>query len=380
MEQAEIALRRLASQRIARPLGDDPAEVVRWMGAIQAQDYLGALWAVGARTTGASEQAVAEALATGRIVRTWPMRGTIHLVAPEDVRWMLALLTPRVVQRTQGRLRQLGLDGATLTASERVLTAALEGGRQLTRHALFAVLEDAGISTAGQRGIHILGQLAQAGVLCFGAHAGKQPTFTLLDEWVPAARPLSRDEALAALTVRYFTSHGPATVHDFCWWSGLTVADARAGLATVSEQLTVAQVAGQSYYYDAGATLPEEQGRPFLLPPFDEFLIAYRDRDASLDPAFSGRVNPGANGIFQPIVVVDGRVIGTWRRTRKTRRIELAVSPFEPWTPGLPTGLAPAAETYGRFLGLHVELSVEGHLSDQQPEPSDQTTALSETR
>ncbi len=359
MEQTEIGLGRLASQRVARPLGDDPAEVVRWMGAIQAQDYLGALWAVGARTTGASEQAVAEALATGRIVRTWPMRGTIHLVAPADIRWMLALLTPRVVQRTQGRLRQLGLDGATLTASERVLTAALEGGRQLTRSALFALLEDAGISTAGQRGIHILGQLAQAGLLCFGAHAGKQPTFALLDEWVPATPALSRDEALATLTRRYFTSHGPATIHDFCWWSGLTVADARAGLAAVSDELAVAQVAGQTYYYDEAAALPGEQGRPFLLPPFDEFLIAYRDRGASLDPAFSGHVNPGANGIFQPIVVVDGRVIGTWRRTLKTGRIELAVRPFEPSESGLPPGLPPAAETYGRFLGLRVELAVE---------------------
>lgn len=380
MEQTEIALRRLASQRIAHPLGSDPTEVVRWMGAIQAQDYLSALWAVGARTSGASEQAVAAALAAGRIVRTWPMRGTIHLVAPEDVRWMLALLTPRIVQRTQGRLRQLGLDSATLAASERVLTAALEGGKHLTRSTLFAALEEASISTAGQRGIHILGQLAQAGLLCFGAHAGKQPTFTLLEEWVPAARPLSRDEAVAALTIRYFTSHGPATIHDFCHWSGLTVADARAGLATVSEQLSVAQVAGQSYYYDAGAALPEEQGRPILLPSFDEFLIAYRDRGASLDPAFSGRVHPGANGIFQPIVVVDGRVVGTWRRTLKTRRVELAVSPFEPWEHGLPSGLSSAADSYGRFLGLHVELSVDGHPSDQEPAPADQAPAPPRTR
>jgi hypothetical protein len=363
MEQTEIGVRRLASQRVARPPGDDPAEVVRWMGAVQAQDYLGALWAVGARTSGATEQAVAAALAAGRIVRTWPMRGTIHLVAPEDVRWMLALLTPRVVQRTQGRLRQLDLDGATLAASERVLTAALEGGRHLTRPELFAALERAGIATTGQRGIHILGQLAQAGLLCFGAHAGKQPTFTLLDEWVPATPARSRDEALAALTVRYFTSHGPATLQDFCWWAGLTVADARAGLGAVAGQLAVAQVAGQSYYYDERAAAPEGHGRPFLLPPFDEFLIAYRDRGASLDPAFSGQVNPGANGIFQPIVVVGGRVVGTWRRTLKARRVELTASPFEPWEQGQPHGLAAAAEEYGRFLGVGAELTVAGRLA-----------------
>jgi hypothetical protein len=352
MQQMQIGVRRLSSQRVTRPLGD-PAAVVRWMGAIQAQDYLGALWAVGARTTDGHERGVAQALAAGRIVRTWPMRGTIHLVAPEDVRWMLGLLTPRVVQRTQGRLRQLGLDGPTLAASERVLTSALEGGKQLTRQALFTLLESAGIATTGQRGIHILGQLAMAGLLCFGAHAGKQPTFTLLDEWVAPAPALARDEALAALALRYFTSHGPATLDDFCWWSGLTVADAKAGIGLVAGALATVELDGRRYYYDE-AVAADTNRKLFLLPPFDEFLIAYRERGASLDPAHSGRVVPGANGIFHPIVVVDGRVVGTWRRTLRARRVELDVSPFEPWQEP-PEGLPAAAEAYGRFLGLRVE-------------------------
>ena len=182
MDQREIARRRLAAQGLMPTAPCAPEDIVRRLGAMQAQDYLGALWAVGARVAGTTDRTVARALAEGRIVRTWPMRGTIHLVAPADARWMLALLTPRVVQRSQGRLRQLGIDAATLATSERVLTRALEGGRHLTRHALFGALQAAGISSEGQRGIHILGQLAQAGLLCFGAHECKQPTFTLLDE------------------------------------------------------------------------------------------------------------------------------------------------------------------------------------------------------
>lgn len=352
MDQTEIRRRRLASQGLARAWSADPAETVRRMGALQAQDYLSALWAVGVRTEGATERSVEEAIAAGRIVRTWPMRGTIHMLAPADVRWMLALLTPRVVQRTQGRLRELGIDAATLAAAEPVVIAALEGGKQLTRHVLFGALQAAGIATEGQRGIHILGQLAHAGRICIGPRAGKQPTFVLLDEWVPAAPPLARDEALATLALRFFTSHGPATIADLCWWSGLTVAEARAGLAAVEGQLASAECDGQRYYFDEAASAPGNPGQSLLLPPFDEYLIAYRDRGASLDPAYSARVVPGGNGIFNPITVLDGRVIGTWRRRLKPRQVVISFSPFEPGEDGGPGVFAREVERYSRFLGL----------------------------
>lgn len=353
MDQIEIARRRLAAQQIAPPAAGGPAELVARLGAVQAQDYLGALWAVGARVPGAADGDVTAALAEGRIVRTWPMRGTIHLVAPGDVRWMLALLTPRVVQASQGRMRQLGIDAAAVAASERAIVAGLEGGRQLTRGAAFALLEAAGVATGSQRGYHILLRLAQAGLICFGPHAGKQPTFVLLDEWAPAAAPLARDEALAALALRYFASRGPATIHDFCWWSGLTVADARAGLGAVAGALASATHDGQAYYFDEAATAAGGvAGGLALLPPFDELLIAYRDRGAALDPAHSALVVPGANGIFNPIVVWGGRVVGTWRRVLRARRVELSFSPFERWPGGLSEALPEAAARYGRFLGL----------------------------
>lgn len=349
MHASEIALRRLASQQIARPDLDDPAEVVRRLGAVQAQDYLGSLWAVGLRAVGATEQTVTQALAEGRIIRTWPMRGTIHMVAPQDVRWMLALLAPRAIRGIQGRLRQLGLDAETIAAGARVIVAALEGGAHLTRPAIFERLEAAGIATAGQRGYHILVQLAQTGLICFGPHAGKQPTFALLDEWAPPTPPLPREEALAALALRYVQSRGPVTIHDLCWWSGLTVADAKAGLGAIAGQVETAQHDGQTYYYH-GAAAGDDGGRLYLLPPFDEFLLAYRDRGAVLDPGDMSRVAPGANGMFNPILVLGGRVAGTWRRERRASHVALEVSPFQAWGEP-PHGLARAVEDYGRFMG-----------------------------
>lgn len=350
MSQERIGQQRLISQHVARPNSDDPAETVRRLGAVQAQDYLGALWAVGLRTLGATERSVERALAEARIVRTWPIRGTIHFVTPEDARWMLALLTPRVVRLGQARLRGLDIDAATLAASEGVLSRALEGGRQLTRPELYAELERAGIAAGGQRGLHILGQLSMAGVLCFGARAGKQPTFTLLDEWVPAAPPLPRDEALASLALRYFSSHGPATLHDFVWWAGLTVSDARAGLAAAAEQLAHTTRDGRDYYA-APQRAADGADDLFLLPPFDEFLVAYRDRTAVLDPAHADKIVPGANGIFNPIVVIGGRVVGTWRRELKPGRVALSVSGFGELGTLDPEELEAVGARYGHFLG-----------------------------
>ncbi len=349
MSGATIAHRRLVNQQIARQRFAEPGEVVRWLGAMQAQDFLGALWAVGLRTPGATEATVEAAIAAKTIVRTWPMRGTIHFVAPADARWMLELLTPRVVQGMQSRLRQLGLDAQTIAASGEVVARALEGGKQLTRDELRAALEAAGIAAAGQRGIHILGQLAQARLICFGARAGKQPTFALFDEWAPDAKSLPRDEGLATLALRYFNSHGPATLQDFVWWTGLTVTDARAGLAAAALQLRRELIDGQEYYGPTDGAAEDLSKTAFLLPPFDEFLIGYRDRGASLDPAYAGRVVPGGNGIFNPIVVTGGRVTGTWRRTLKKDNVTLSFSPFTEWSAAEREAIAAAAECYGGF-------------------------------
>lgn len=352
MNHSDIARQRLLNQQIVRPTFTHPGAVVQWMGAMQAQDYLGALWAIGLRLPNATEGMIEQAQAAHTIVRTWPMRGTIHFVAAADVRWMLELLAPRVIQRSLGRRQQLGLDAATIAAGGEVVAKALAGGKQLTRPALYKMLEAAGIATHDGRGLHLLGQLAHERLICFGARDGKQPTFVLLDEWVPEAPSLPPDAALATLTLRYFTSHGPATVHDFTWWSGLTLTEARNGLGAVAGQIRSTLLDGQEYYFVADQPdAPVDPSAAWLLPPFDELLVAYRDRRAALDPGYNQLVVPGANGMFNPIVVIDGRVVGTWKRSLKRDRVTLTFTPFTQWTDAQAQALMSAATRYGDFLG-----------------------------
>ncbi|HXF60615.1 MAG TPA: winged helix DNA-binding domain-containing protein [Caldilineaceae bacterium] len=353
-----IAQARLASQQVASSQCSQPGEVVSRLGAVQSQDYASSLWAVGVRLPGATEAAVERAIAERRILRTWPMRGTIHMVAAEDAGWMLALLTPRVLAASARRRQQLDLDDATLARSEALLVKALEGGQQLPRDEVYRLLEAAGISTAGQRGYHILWQLAQRGLVCFGPHQGKQPTFVLLDEWAPHQRRLARDEALAELAQRYFTGHGPATLQDFVWWSGLTMGDARAGLESVASQLTKVEANGQVYWMSQAtpATI-EPAPRAYLLPAFDEYLLGYRERSAVLDPRHAQQVAPGSNGVFRPLIVIGGRVVGTWQRAHKKNAVVVTASPFMTLSQDEQQALAAAAEPYGRFLGKSVVLS-----------------------
>src|SRR5215470_18330604 len=249
MTNSEIARLRLHNQRIALATFERPADVVAWMGAVQAQDYFGALWAVGLRMRNAVEADIERALANRTIIRTWPMRGTMHFVAAADARWMLELMTPRIVANiAQCFLRQFDLDESAFARRRELFERALQGGKRLTRTAMYKVLEEGGVSTAGQRGRHILWRLAQDGVICFGAREGKRQTFVLLDEWAPKTKRMSRDESLAELARRYFTSRGPATLQDFAWWSGLTTADASAGLEMAKRSLAQETVNGQTYW------------------------------------------------------------------------------------------------------------------------------------
>jgi hypothetical protein len=350
--ESNVAARRLHNQRIVGAGFERPGSVVAWMGAVQAQDYLGALWALGIRTETSREDAIEQAIADRTIVRTWPMRGTLHFVAPADIRWMLALLTPRVIVGQRSRHRQLDLDQAVFDRSRDLLTRALEGGRRLTRDALYETLEAKGIATAGQRGIHILQRLAQEGLLCFAARQGKQQTFALLDEWVPPAKEPTREEALAELAERYFTSHGPATVQDFTWWSGLTVADARLGIELAGAHLERETIDGLTYWLGTteSATSPSSSPSVWLLPPFDEYTVAYKDRSAVLDPAQGGLIS--SNGIFYPAIVLDGRVAGTWKRAFKKKSVVITLSPFAPLKKKERQAATEAAERYGAFLGM----------------------------
>jgi hypothetical protein len=348
---------RLSNQQIAATRFSRPEEIVAWLGAMQAQDYLGTLWAVGLRLPGSTETAVEQALNERTIVRTWPMRGTLHIVAAADVRWMLDLLAPRRLAQSAGRRKQLGIDGATLAHSREVCREALQGGKQLARPAMFALLQSHGIATTGQRGIHILGHLAQEGVLCLGARAGKQFTFTLLDEWAPEARPLERDAAWAELARRYFTSHGPATVHDFAWWTGQTLGDARRGLAAAASHLIQEHIDGKTYWMaPASDSQDEPTSAVYFLPGFDEYMLGYKDRSAILAAEHAPTIHPGANGMLNATLVVDGRIQGVWRRTLKKKSVLVTIRPFAALPASRKLAATAAAERYARFLGLSLEL------------------------
>jgi len=326
---------------------------------VQSQDYAAGKWAIGLRLANATDADIEQAIADRAIVRTWPMRRTLHFVAAADVRWMLALTATRADAGFASRYRQLELDGDTFKRSAEALIKALSGGRSLARPALHRVLQEAGIATAGggpldsgqTRGLHILGHHAMTGLICYGPHQGKQPSFVLIDEWVPKSRTLSREEALAELAKRYFTSHGPATVQDFVWWSGLTVRDAKLGIELAGGALVEETIDGRDYWL-APSPVPvrKRSSAAYLLPPWDEYTVAYRDRSAVVAPEHAGLAQSG--GLFRPIIVVNGRVVGTWKASVDKGAVSVTPTPFDNAEGGDEDAFTAAARRYAKFLSL----------------------------
>jgi hypothetical protein len=285
------------------------------MGAVQAQDYLGALWAVGLRMKSATETTIEDALRQGSIIRTWPMRGTLHFVAAPDARWMLSLMTPRILAGSLTRFKHLGLNDEILKKARRIWERALRDG-PITRKAMYEALHRNNVLTGSQQALHLLGRLAQEQFICFGPRQEKQQTFALFDQWVAPSRPKTTEEALEEITVRYFTSHGPATVQDMMWWSGLTALQIKQGIALAGSTLTTRTENDITYYTSSkSAQASKNLSYTYLLPPFDEYLVAYRNRDAALQKAHAHHYNPGANGMLSAVIVQDGQVLGTWKRT-----------------------------------------------------------------
>jgi hypothetical protein len=351
--QTDIAHQRLFNQHIAGEKFQQPEEVVRWMGALQAQDYQQALWAIGLRTQSASQATIEQAIENRTILRTWPMRGTLHFVPAEDAQWMLKLSAVRMLASDRRRQQQLELDEAIIARAHKLFEGALQGGKRLTRADMMQLLEGAGISTLGQRGYHLLWYLAQTGLICLGPMEDKQQTFVLLEEWVPHARQVSREESLAAFAERYFRSHGPATIQDFAGWAGITLTDAKAGLEAAKAGLISEEIDGQVYWMAEAA--PGQQARQtpgvYLLPGFDEYLLGYKDRSAVLAAEHAPRIVPGGNGVFFPMIVVAGQVVGTWKRALGKKALNVALTPFMPLGDAEEQAIE-AAKAYSNFLGL----------------------------
>lgn len=334
VSQREVALLRLVAQRLAGPPLASAGAAVGWLTALQAQDLPGALTSVALRTDGGSRADVEAALRTGEIVRSWPMRGTLHLVRGEDLPWMLELLASRAVAKAARRRAQLELDETTVERARELAAAALSGGGELTRAELLAAWQAGGVDTSAQRGYHLLGHLAQTGTLCLGPRRDGEQLIVLLAEWVPQPRQPSREEALGELAARFFRSHGPATVPDLIRWGQLTAGDARAALDTARPQLESITVDGVEHLLDPETPQLLSSARRrargvFLLPGFDELVLGYADRRAVLSPEHAGKVVPGGNGVFRPTVVSDGRIVGTWRHAGRGAARTVSATAFE---------------------------------------------------
>lgn len=346
-----IGNQRISSQRIEENKFAKPEEVVKWMGAMQAQNYNQALWAIGQRLQSSNRDMIEQAIAEKKIVRTWPMRGTLHFVASEDVRWMVKLSAERMMASNKRRLKELELDQPILERCKVIFYETLKDGIPASRPFLLNLLEEAGISTKNQRGPFLLWYASQTGQICQGPMLANQPSFVLIEQWAPQAKNLLRDEALFELAKRYFFSHGPATIHDFSWWSGLTVADAKRGLEAVQSEL-ISYVSGIKEYWMAPDQAALRHTHFHLLPSFDEYLLGYKDRNAVLPDQHSPKVIPGKNGVFLPIIVANSQVIGTWKRSAKKSAAEISFSLFEAMEKHQEEQAAQAAETFSRFLGL----------------------------
>lgn len=347
---------RLRNQQIAQSRCTKPEQVVAWLGGMQGQDYPGAKWSIGLRLPGATEADVERAFDTGKIVRTWPMRGTLHVVAAEDLRWMLMLTSPKNIAGSASRRQSLDLDDKTLARSREVFAKTLQGGKQKSREALYAALAQAKISTDGQRGYHILWSAALHGLICFAATGDKEQTIALVEEWIAPAKEKTREEALAELATRYFTSRGPATVQDFAWWSGLSVGEARIGLDAIKSKLAHETVGKLTYWMPTEITTAKDEASAFALPGFDEYLLGYKDRSAVLDVKYAEQVCPGGNGMFASTIVINGCVVGTWKRVFKKVGIEITAAPFGKLSKVDQSRFAEAAQRYGDFLGLAVKV------------------------
>ncbi len=357
----DIAHQRLHNQHITQHTFDKPVDIVQWLGAVQAQDFAAAKWALGLRMSDVTDNDIEQAFTDGAILRTHVMRPTWHFVSPANIRWLLALTAPRVYTAIAYYDRQLELDSAIFLRSNEALAEALQGGKQLTRTELASTLQQVGISTDnGQRLTQLMMHAELDGIICSGARRGKQFTYALLDERVSQTTGLDHDEALAELVNRYFTSHGPATMQDFMWWSGLTGAEAKAGLEMNASQLFHEKVNGQTYWFSELTPLAQDVSpKAYLLPNYDEYTVSYKDRSAVLDISHTNKFAVRDSILFNHVIVLNGQVVGTWKRTLTKDTVLVSLSPFTPLNTTERHSIAEAADRYGAFLGLPVHTTFQ---------------------
>ncbi|MDQ6480238.1 winged helix DNA-binding domain-containing protein [Dyadobacter sp. LHD-138] len=351
MNTQEIIHSRLINQKIAHSTFNDPAEIVKYMVAMQAQEYAMAKWAIGLRVPGTTEADVEKAFNQGAILRTHIMRPTWHFVAPEDIRWMITLTAPRVNAINAFMYRKCEIDEKTFNQCNDILTKTLEGGKHLTRNALKSELDKEIITGDGVRLSCLMMKAELDGLICSGPREGKQFTYALIDERVPAANVLTKEESLAKLANRYFSSRGPAQLQDFVMWSGLTVKDAKTGIAALPDDFIHEQLDGKTYIYLPVPETSVKMQTTFLMPDYDEYGMSYKDRSSlfSLPPKILE--NPKLNIPYNRMIVADGQIVGSWKRTIKNKEVDVETDYFKPINKKQQAAVQRAVKKYSTFVG-----------------------------
>jgi hypothetical protein len=359
MSGLRLAHWRLRTQRLTGPRFAAPEQAVRWLGAVQSQEFGPALWSLGQRSGAVREADVERRFADGTFLRTHALRPTWHFVAREDIRWVLAATAHRVHALNAPYYRSLGLEEPVLARTGALVTAALRGGNQLTRPELRAVLAGAGFEAAGMRLAYLLMHAELTGQICSGARRGRQHTYALLAERAPGGREPGPDEALAELTRRYFTGHGPATAKDLRWWASLTLAEVARGLEMAGPGLRREEIDGVTYWYAEPGPPPEPppESPPgpatpavHLLQAYDEY-VSYGNRVA-LDVSGQARIGTGDRAVFNHLIVLDSQVAGRWRRTVRRREVLVDAMLHPGWDDARLVALQEAADRHAAFLGV----------------------------
>jgi hypothetical protein len=356
MTPEEISNARLMNQGISTNEFKNPCEVVKWMGAMQAQDFQMAKWAVGVRLQEPGEDKVESSINNGEIIRTHVLRPTWHFVAADDVYWMTTLSSDKIKSSMKSRHRELELTESLIIKTQKIIERSLSNRIFLTREELAAEFVKNKIRTDKNRLSHILFQAELDGLVCNGPMKGKKITYSLLEEWVPKKKEISRSEALSELARRYFTSRGPATTEDFIWWSNLSVSEARMAVDSVKADFTEEHNGSGKYLVpNSYSGILNKKTTVHLLPAYDEYLICYRDRSASLSPLYNKKT-VSDNGIFYPVIVVNGQVEGKWKRIIQKNKVEIFTYFFHPPQKEIKKQADKKAALYGRFLKKEIEI------------------------
>jgi hypothetical protein len=355
----EISNLRLISQMIARPELKTASEVVSRMGAIQAQDFAMSKWAIGSRLPDSAEKEIEDDLDNGEIIRTHLLRPTWHLVSADDIYWMLDLTAPQIKILMRSWNKGLELDGKIFAKCNLLLENALSGGKFLTREELMTILNKNKIATTENRSAIIMMNAELEGLVGSGPSKNKKQTYALLSEKVSEKKKYNRDESLAKLARRYFTSHCPATLKDFIWWSGLSVSDARNALEMVKSDFISEIIGTQTYWFSSSfIQIKNNNSSAYLLSAFDEFIISYKDRSASISSDNQMKAFT-RNGIFRPVIVIDGQVTGIWKRSIKNDMVIIETDFFKPHDKKLKKLIEKAADKYGKFLDKKAEINID---------------------